>query len=159
MNIIIGADHGGVRLKADIMTYLESRGHSVRNMGVDTEESVDYPDVASRTCAEFMRGDYDFGILVCGTGLGVSIAANKIHGIRCGQIFDTYTAVKARAHNNANFIAFGGRNTYHTAVTGMIETYMSTEFEGGRHGRRVGKITELEKSAGTAAGPADSPGS
>jgi ribose 5-phosphate isomerase B len=145
MRIVVGADHGGVKLKAEIIEFLEGLGHSVRNMGVDTEESVDYPDVASRTCLEYKRGGYDFGILICGTGLGVSIAANKVSGIRCGQVFDPYTARMARSHNNANFIAFGGRVTYAYPVTRLISVFMETQVEGGRHERRVRKVADLEK--------------
>jgi len=160
MRIVIGADHGGVRLKAEIIRFLEGQGNEVRNMGVDTEGSVDYPDIASRTCGEYGRGGYDFGILVCGTGLGVSIAANKIAGIRCGQVFDPYTARKARAHNNANFIAFGGRVSYATPVTELISVFMKTEVEGGRHERRVRKLAELEKRmSDSGARDPDTPGS
>jgi ribose 5-phosphate isomerase B len=145
MRIIIGSDHGGVARKREIIDFLSGEGHSVENRGVDTEDSVDYPDIVRDVCEEYKRGDYDFGILLCGTGIGVSITANKVNGIRCALVFDEYTARMAKAHNNANFIALGGRNTYSTAVTDMVKTYMNTEFEGGRHERRVGKIDTLEK--------------
>jgi len=144
MRIVIGADHGGFELKRGIIDHLESRGHETRNMGVDSAESVHYPDVALRVCLEFQRGGYDFGILICGTGIGVSIAANKIHGIRCANICSSYGARMARAHNNANFIAFGGRMEYPEAVPDMIDAYMEARFEGGRHQIRVGKIADME---------------
>ena len=144
MRIIIGSDHGGVARKREIIDCLVGEGHDVENRGVDTEDSVDYPDIARDVCGEYKRGHYDFGILLCGTGIGVSISANKINGIRCALVFDEYTAQMAKAHNNANFIAFGGRTTYAAAVTDMIKSFMNTEFEGGRHQRRVGKIAALE---------------
>ena len=97
------------------------------------------------TCTEFKRGGYDFGILLCGTGIGVSMTANKIKGIRCALIHDLFTAEMAKAHNDANFIAFGGRVKYNVPVTKMIEKFMETEFAGERHCRRVGKIMDAEK--------------
>jgi ribose 5-phosphate isomerase B len=145
MRFIIGSDHGGVERKREIIEFLEKKGHSVENRGVDTEDSVDYPDIVRDVCGQYKRGDYDYGILLCGTGIGVSICANKISGIRCALLFDEYTARMAKAHNNANFIAFGGRNTYSTSITAMITTFIDTEFEGGRHQRRVGKIAVLEE--------------
>jgi len=145
MKIIIGSDHGGVKLKGELTQYLEGQGHAVRNMGVDTEESVDYPDIARVSCAEFKKGSYDFGILICGTGIGISMAANKIKGIRCAPLFDLYTARMAKAHNKANFIAFGGRNTYAVPAPEMVRVFMETEFEGGRHDTRVRQLSSLEE--------------
>jgi len=106
---------------------------------------VDYPDIAVAACKEFKRGAYDFGILLCGSGIGMSIVANKIKGIRCAQVFDLFTAEMAKAHNNANFIAFGGRVKYSVSVTQMIEKFMNTDFAGDRHERRVAKIMDVEK--------------
>jgi ribose 5-phosphate isomerase B len=146
MNIVIASDQAGVKQKAEIIQYLKSKNHNVSNMGVNSEDSVDYPDVARKACQEYLNGDYDFGILLCGTGIGVSISANKINGIRCALIHDNYTAQMAKAHNNANFIAFGGRLTYSIPLTEMIETYMKTNFGGGRHQRRVDKIMDMEKN-------------
>jgi ribose 5-phosphate isomerase B len=114
-------------------------------MGVDTEESVHYPDIALATCTEFLRGDYHFGILICGTGIGVSITANKVSGIRCANLCSTYAARMAKAHNKANFISFGGRMEYAEPVTAMIDSYMGVEFEGGRHQIRVDKINALDR--------------
>ena len=147
MRIIIGSDHGGVERKREIINFLEREGHSVENRGVDTEDLVDYPDIARDVCGQYKRGGYDFGILLCGTGIGISISANKIGGIRCALLFDEYTARMAKAHNNANFIAFGGRNTYSTGLADMITTFMETKFQGGRHQRRVSKIATLEEES------------
>lgn len=144
MNIVIGSDHGGFQLKGKISDYLRKQGHTVEDMGVDGEESVDYPDVAERTCSAFKGGNFDFGVLLCGTGIGVSIAANKIPGIRCAQVWDLFTAEMAKAHNRANFIALGGRVKYPESPEKMIETYMQARFQGDRHTRRIEKIAALE---------------
>ncbi len=144
MKIVVASDHGGVDLKKEIMSYLNSRGHAVTNLGVDDTTSVDYPDVAHRACTHFLNGQYDFGILVCGTGIGVSIAANKVKGIRCALIHDLYTAEMAKSHNHANFIALGGRVTYPTPVSKIIDMFIETKESEGRHSNRVRKISELE---------------
>lgn len=144
MKIVVAADHGGVDLKKEIMSYLESRGHTVANLGVDDTSSVDYPDIAQRACSHFLAGHFDFGILVCGTGIGISIAANKIKGIRCALVHDLYTAEMAKSHNHANFIAFGGRVTYGTPVSLMIDKFIETKEIEGRHQNRIHKISELE---------------
>jgi ribose 5-phosphate isomerase B len=143
MRIVIANDHGAVALKWEILSHLQSRGHEVKNLGVDDESSVDYPDQASLAAAEYLSGGYDFGILCCGSGIGISMAANKIHGIRCAQVFDLYTAEMGRRHNNANFISFGGRVNYALPVTAMIDTFMAASYEGGRHQRRVDKLDGL----------------
>ncbi len=147
MRIIIGSDQGGIERKREIIDFLEREGHSVENRGVDTDDLVDYPDIARDVCGQYKRGGYDFGILLCGTGIGISISANKIGGIRCALLFDEYTAKMAKAHNNANFIAFGGRTTYSSGLADMITTFMETEFKGGRHQRRVSKIAILEEES------------
>lgn len=143
--VIIASDHGAIILKSEIVSFLKTKNCSVKDMGVNSEDSVDYPDVAVAACAEFKRGGYDFGILLCGSGIGMSIVANKIKGIRCAQVFDLFTAEMAKAHNNANFIAFGGRVKYSISVTEMIGKFMNTNFAGERHERRVAKIMDLEK--------------
>lgn len=142
--IIIASDHGAVALKAEIVSFLKAKNCAAKDMGVNSEDSVDYPDVALAACNEFKTGGYDFGILLCGTGIGMSIIANKIKGIRCAQVFDLFTAEMAKAHNNANFIAFGGRVKYSIPVTKMIEKYMNSNFAGERHERRVAKIMDIE---------------
>lgn len=145
--VIIGNDHGAVALKFRIMNFLKKKGYEVVNMGVDTEDSVDYPDIAKAVCAEYKKGGFEFGILGCGTGIGVSISANKIEGIRCALPQNTFAAEMAKAHNNANFLAFGGRIDYPEPVEAMISRFIDTTFLGGRHERRVEKIMALEKAA------------
>lgn len=144
--IIIASDHGAVNLKAEIISFLKTKNCDVKDMGVSSEDPVDYPDIAVLACNEFKKGGYDFGILLCGTGIGVSITANKIKGIRCALIHDLFTAEMAKAHNDANFIALGGRVQYAVPVTKIIEKFMETKFAGDRHSRRVAKIMNAENS-------------
>lgn len=144
--IIIASDHGAVSLKREIISFLKSNDCTVKDMGVNTEDSVDYPDIALAACKEFKKGGYDFGILLCGTGIGMSITANKVKSIRCAQVFDLFTAEMAKAHNNANFIAFGGRVKYSVPVVAMIDKFMKTDFSGDRHERRIGKIMAIEET-------------
>ena len=143
--IIIASDHGAVSLKQEIISFLKSNNCEVKDMGVNTEDSVDYPDIALTACNEFNKGGYDFGILLCGTGIGISIAANKVKGIRCAQVYDLFTAEMAKAHNNANFIAFGGRINYCVPITSMIDKFMKTSYSGDRHERRIAKMMAIEK--------------
>jgi len=143
MRIVIANDHGGVELKSSIVAALEAKGHTVVNLGIDNSDAVDYPDMAKLATTRFLSGGFDFGIVVCGTGIGISMAANKVHGIRCALIHDLFTAEMCKKHNNANFLAFGGRISYNTPVLAMIDTYMATQFEGDRHARRVGKIDAM----------------
>ena len=142
--IIIASDHGAVSLKREIIDFLKTKKLDVKDMGVHSEDAVDYPDIAVAACAEFKKGGYDFGILLCGTVIGISITANKIKGIRCALIHDIFTAEMAKAHNDANFIAFGGRVQYGVPVTQLIEKFMETKFAGDRHLRRVQKIMDAE---------------
>ncbi len=144
MKIIIGGDHSAVTFKQRIIEYLKCKGHTIKNTGTDSEDSVDYPDIAEKACTEFLKGGYDFGILICGTGIGISISANKINGIRCALLLNSFMAEMAKAHNNANFIAFGARLEYSNSVEDIIDTFIKTGFEGGRHGNRVNKIMRLE---------------
>lgn len=143
MNIVIANDHGAVELKNSIVSSLRALGHTVENLGVDTSDSVDYPDIARLAASRFLAGGFDYGIVCCGTGIGISIAANKIHGIRCALVHDLFTAEMSKRHNNANFLAFGGRVSYTTPVIDMLQRYMATEYEGGRHARRVGKLDAM----------------
>lgn len=145
MNIVIANDHGAVELTARIVKHLEKLGHNVNYLGVKTEESVDYPDQAKLACTEYLKGNYDFGILCCGTGIGISISANKIEGIRCALPQDCYAAEKAKQHNNANFIAFGGRVEYKEDPIEILDDFMKASFEGGRHQRRIDKMMNLAK--------------
>jgi ribose 5-phosphate isomerase B len=142
--IVIASDHGAVDLKDTIIAFLEKKNFEVTDMGTHGAIAVDYPDMALLACNEYKKGGYEFGILLCGTGIGVSIAANKVKGIRCALISDLFSAEMAKAHNNANFIAFGGRITYPTPVTDMIEIFINTLFIGDRHERRIAKMMAIE---------------
>ena len=143
--IIIASDHGAVSLKQEIISFLKSNNCGVNDLGVNTEDSVDYPDMSLLACNEFKKGGYDFGILLCGTGIGMSICANKVQSIRCAQIYDLFTAEMAKAHNNANFIAFGGRVQYAVPVTTIIDKFMKTSFLGDRHERRISKMMAFDR--------------
>jgi ribose 5-phosphate isomerase B len=142
--LIIASDHGAITLKSKIISFLKTKSYEIKDMGVQSEDSVDYPDIAVAACQEFNKGGYDFGILLCGTGIGMSIAANKVRSIRCAQVFDLFTAEMAKAHNNANFIAFGGRVKYSVPVSDMIEKFLNTTFAGDRHERRIAKMMAIE---------------
>lgn len=145
MTIAIAADHGGFELKDILIDYLAGKGHSIINLGTDSPESVDYPDYARACCDEVLSKRADFGILVCGTGVGISIAANKIDGIRCGLCPSKEIAALVKQHNNANVIALGGRFTSSEEGKAIVDSYMEAQFEGGRHQQRVDKIMALEK--------------
>jgi ribose 5-phosphate isomerase B len=146
MRIVIANDHGAVALKMELKSWLESQGCVVKNLGTDSEDRVDYPDMAAAACAEYAKGGYDFGILLCGTGIGITMAANKLPGIRCALVHDVYTARMAREHNDANFIAMGGRVQYAVEPTEILAAFMGATFAGGRHADRVAKIMGLEAS-------------
>jgi ribose 5-phosphate isomerase B len=148
MRIVIANDQGAVALKRELVSWLEAEGHEVNNLGVDVEDSVDYPDMAVAGCAEYKKGGYDFGILLCGTGMGISISANKIEGIRCALIHDVFTATMAKEHNDANFVAMGGRVNYAVPPTRILAAYMNAKFQGGRHAGRVSKIMGLDEDKG-----------
>ncbi len=142
--VVIANDHGAVELKERLVKHLEARGFTVENLGVNEDTSVDYPDMAERAAGEFKKGDYEFGVVCCGTGIGISISANKIEELRCALPQDAYAAEMAKRHNNANFIAFGGRIEYKEPVEEILDGYLDAEFDGGRHTRRVEKIMALE---------------
>lgn len=143
MKIVIANDHGAVELKNQIVSYLRDKGHEVDDLGVDGPESVDYPDMAKLAAERYLAGGYDFGILCCGSGIGIAMAANKVSGIRCAQVFDSYTAAMCRRHNDANFISFGGRINYREPIAAMLDAYLGASFEGDRHARRVAKLNAL----------------
>jgi len=142
--IVISCDHGAVDLKHEIISFLQKKNYEVTELGAKNADAVDYPDVALAACNEFKKGGYEFGILLCGTGIGVTMAANKVKGIRCALISDLFTAEMAKAHNDANFIAFGGRIKYPAPVSEMIDKFMSTTFAGDRHARRISKMMAIE---------------
>jgi ribose 5-phosphate isomerase B len=143
--VVIANDHGAVELASIFIEHLYESGYDVNHLGVTDIQSVDYPDMAKLACEEFKRGGYDFGILLCGTGIGISISANKIEGIRCALPQNSYAASMARRHNDVNFIAFGGRIDYSEDPVDMLQAFMDASFEGDRHQRRVDKMMDLEK--------------
>ncbi|MEW6549361.1 MAG: RpiB/LacA/LacB family sugar-phosphate isomerase [Spirochaetota bacterium] len=143
MNIVIANDHGAVELKLRLLAWLKDQGHLVTNLGVDSEERVDYPDMAEAAIDEYRKGGYGLGILLCGTGIGISIAANRHKGIRCALVHDAFTALMAKEHNDANFLAFGGRVDYPQAPEEILATFLSASFQGGRHEQRVAKLDTL----------------
>ncbi len=140
MNIVIANDHGAVDLKNRLLLWLSQKGHTVKNLGVDSEERVDYPDMAKAAVTEYRKGSFDLGILLCGTGIGISIAANRHKGIRCALIHDSFTALMAKEHNNANFIALGGRVQYREKPEEFLEIFLNASFQGGRHEERIVKL-------------------
>ena len=142
--IAIGSDHGGFELKEHIKKHLEERSLEYKDFGCYDENSVDYPDIAKKVCNAINSGDADKGILVCGTGIGISIAANKIDGIRAAHCHDVYSAEMTKRHNNANVICMGGRVIGRELAFKIIDAWLDAEFEGGRHQKRIDKIHALE---------------
>ncbi len=142
--IAIGSDHAGYALKCEIIKHLEEKGIEFIDCGC-SGESVDYPDIAEKTCAKVVSGEADKGILICGTGVGISISANKINGIRAALCGDWYSAKYTRLHNDANVLCMGGRVIGAGLAIEITDIFLETEFEGGRHARRVEKIMKLEE--------------
>lgn len=145
MRIGIGNDHSALELKAEIVELLKERGHEVVNYGTDSAESCDYPVYGERVGRAVAEGEVEKGILICGTGLGISLAANKVPGVRAAVCSDPYTAKMSRAHNDCNILAFGARVVGAELAKMIVEVWLDTEFEGGRHQRRVDLIMEVEK--------------
>ncbi len=145
MKIAIGSDHGGYNLKDEIKKHLEEKGIEYNDFGTNSTESVDYPEFGMKVAEAIISGEYDRGIVCCGTGIGISISANKVSGIRCAVVTDTYSAAMSRAHNNANVLALGERVVGVGLALEIVDTWLETEFEGGRHERRVDKITDIER--------------
>ncbi|BAI79978.1 ribose 5-phosphate isomerase B [Deferribacter desulfuricans SSM1] len=143
--IALGSDHGGFRLKEEIKNYLESKGFEAIDFGTESESSVDYPDFAFKVVKAIINGDVEKGIIMCGTGIGISITANRFPGIRAALCWDSFTAKMSRLHNNSNLLAMGGRIIGVELAKDIVDTWLSTEFEGGRHERRINKIDELAK--------------
>jgi len=144
MRVYIGADHAGYQLKEHVERFVADLGHDVTDIGTDGEESVDYPDFAEKVGEAVVDGDAEFGVLVCGTGIGMAIAANKVDGIRAANVTDPEFAKLARAHNDANVITVSGRFVDPEVNEQIIEAFLATPFEGGRHERRVNKINGME---------------
>ena len=144
MKIVIGCDHGALALKESVKKVLAELGMEIDDVGTYTEDSIDYPDVAEKVCGKVVSGEAERGVVLCGTGVGISIAANKIRGIRCALCGEAYSARMARAHNDANVLALGGRVLGVGLAGEIVRAFFAQDFEGGRHERRVGKITALE---------------
>ena len=143
--IIIGSDHGGLIHKAALQSYLKRRGFDVADAGTDSDESVDYPDFGQKVAETVVSGEAELGILICGTGIGMSIAANKIPGIRAALVTDVFMARMAKEHNNANVLVLGGRVLDEQKACDLVGAWLDATFEGGRHQARLDKITALEK--------------
>ncbi len=145
MKLVIANDHAAVELKKEVMAYLESLGHEVINIGTDSTESCHYPEYGKKAAEMVAAKEVDLGILICGTGVGISLAANKVKGIRCGVCSETTTARLIRQHNNANMIAFGARIVGTELAKDIVKSFLEAEFEGGgRHQQRIDMITAIE---------------
>lgn len=147
MKIAIGADHAGFAAKEEIKAVIKALGHTVLDQGTTSDASVDYPDYAEKVARAVVGGEADRGVLICGTGIGMAIAANKVDGIRAAVITDEKTATLSRQHNDANVFAAGARITPVVKIAESLKVWLQTPFEGGRHQGRVGKISALEKKA------------
>lgn len=141
--VALGADHAGFRLKDTLAAWLIAHGHAVHDLGTNSADSVDYPDYAHAVCAEIISGRATFGVLVCGTGLGMSYAANRHTEIRCALVSETTSARLARLHNNANMLALGGRMIGEEMAIDILATFLATSYEGGRHDRRLAKLVKF----------------
>ncbi len=147
MRVYLGSDHAGFELKEQVADVLRDLGHDVVDIGPYTDESVDYPDYAERVARAVASGEAPFGVLICGTGIGMAIAANKVPGIRAVQASDPEMAKMARMHNNANILTLPGRYIDKERAAEVLSVFLSTPFEGGRHQRRIDKIGQIEQSA------------
>ncbi len=145
MKIVIGSDHGGFHLKEVLKQHLAERGFEFNDAGTYTEDSCDYPDIALKVCREITEGKAERGILVCGTGIGMSMAANKVKGIRAALCGDVFSATMSREHNDANVICMGERVLGPGLAISILDAWLDTEFAGGRHARRVSKIMAIEE--------------
>lgn len=146
MKIALGSDHAGFEMKQAIKPVLEAEGHQVMDVGTDSEDSVDYPEFASKAAHLVADGEAERGIVVCGSGVGVSIVANKVNGIRAVNAHDPEEAEMSRRHNDANVLALAGRRLTESEAEAIMSTFLDTEFEGGRHERRVEEISAIENA-------------
>ena len=145
MKIAIACDHGGYKLKNVLMKELVSKGYEVVDYGCYNEDSVDYPDYAVKAARAVQSGECEKGVVVCGTGIGVSITANKVHGIRCALVHDVFSAKATRAHNDTNMLAMGQRVIGEGLAVEILNAWLDTEYEGGRHDARVAKVMAIEE--------------
>jgi ribose 5-phosphate isomerase B len=146
MRIAIGADHAGFVLKDKLRDELRSQGHEVADLGTVSAESVDYPDFAEKVAAQVVAGEAEKGILVCSSGVGMSIAANKINGIRAALGTNPDEVSYTRRHNDANILAIGAKYTDEPTAAELVQVFLNTQFEGGRHARRIAKVEALERA-------------
>ena len=146
MKIAVGCDHGGLEHKNAIAEHLKSEGFEVEDFGIYENKSVDYPEIALKVANSIKNGENELGILVCGTGIGMSLAANKVNGIRAAACSEQFSAKYTRLHNNSNILCLGGRVIGIGTALELCDIFVNTEFEGGRHQRRIDMITEIEKS-------------
>lgn len=144
MKIAIGCDHGGFELKNEIIEYLKGENYEFKDFGTYSTESCDYPDIALPVAEAVSSKEFDFGILICGTGIGIGIAANKVPGIRAALCSDTFSAHATRQHNDANILTMGQRVVGTGLALDIVKTFLSAEFEGDRHIKRISKITDIE---------------
>lgn len=145
MKIGIGNDHAATEMKKEIMKYLQNQGYEVVNYGTDTNESCDYPIYGEKVALAVKNHEVDEGVLICGTGIGISLAANKVPGIRAASVSETVSARLAKEHNNANIIAFGARIVGIEEAKAIVSAFLNAKFQGGRHKRRVDIIDEIDK--------------
>jgi ribose 5-phosphate isomerase B len=146
MKVAIASDHGGLNIREEIKQLMDEIGIQYDDFGCECETSVDYPDFALPVAQKVANGEYDRGILICGTGIGMSIAANKVNGIRCALVHDVFSAKATRQHNDSNMLAMGERVIGPGLAREIAMVWLETEFEGGRHANRIGKISDYEKS-------------
>lgn len=144
MRVAIGSDHAGFEQKERLKAHIAQQGHELLDVGTYSEDSVDYPDFALKVGRAVAKGEAELGVLVCGTGIGMAIAANKVHGVRAANVTDPEFARLARQHNNANVVAVSGRFVPEDVNTEIVDTFLGTAFEGGRHAGRVSKISDAE---------------
>jgi ribose 5-phosphate isomerase B len=145
MKVAVASDHGGINIRREIISLLEELNIQYEDMGCECETSVDYPDYALPVAQKVAAGEFDRGILICGTGIGMSIAANKVKGIRCALVHDMFSAQATREHNDTNVLAMGERVIGPGLAREIAKIWLTTEYQGGRHATRVGKISEYEK--------------
>ncbi|ANU12178.1 MULTISPECIES: ribose 5-phosphate isomerase B [Planococcus] len=145
MRVAISSDHGGNNLRKEIVNLMNEIGIEYQDFGPHTDDSVDYPDYAKPVADRVASGEFDRGILICGTGIGMSISANKVKGIRCALVHDVFSAKATREHNDSNILAMGERVIGPGLAREIAQTWLTEEFEGGRHEKRIQKITDLEK--------------
>ena len=145
MKIALGSDHGGFELKGEIISFLKDNGYEIKDFGTNSTDSCDYADYAIKVSEAVAAKECDFGILICGTGIGIGIAANKVPGIRAALCSDTFSAHATREHNNANILTMGQRVVGAGLALDIVKTFLTSEFEGDRHIRRIDKISEIER--------------